>query len=189
MCFKEAPMSVYRTVWRGTRHGKCFLIENGNSVLGRKTSSPRSYYPLEGDGNVGQNMKKKRKMRRSDFKIFDVFFTIPWQLLGLEEGYQPTKFKYLMKSKPSRVSLGTNESYPYDWFLDGEDSCLGDSGGPLWRNIERDGEVRATQIGVVSRGMGCASFNVPVISGSVKKSYSWISGIVRKHKSNDDICI
>ena len=70
----------------------------------------------------------------------------------------------------------------------GKDSCQGDSGGPLWRNIEVEGQVRATQIGVVSRGKGCAGFNDPAIFGSVKRIYSWIRSIVRKHKSNDNMC-
>ena len=84
------------------------------------------------------------------------------------------------------MSLGTKESYPYDWFLGGEDSCQGDSGGPLWRNIEiGDGDVRATQIGVVSRGEGCAGFNNPDIYVSVKKIYRWIRYIVKRHKSNN----
>ena len=55
----------------------------------------------------------------------------------------------------------------------------------MWRNIERGGEVRATQIGVVSRGKGCAGFNDPAIYVSVKKIYRWIHNIVRRHKSNN----
>ena len=91
-----------------------------------------------------------------------------------------------MKQNQTRVSLGTNESYPYDWFLGGEDSCQGDSGGPLWRNIEiGDGDVRATQIGVVSRGKDCAGFNNPEVYVSVKKIYRWIRYIVKRHKSNN----
>ena len=93
-----------------------------------------------------------------------------------------------MKQNQTRVSLGTKESYPYDWLL-GEDSCQGDSGGPLWTNIERKGgrwgDVRATQIGVVSRGEGCAGFNNPAIYVSVKKIYRWIRYIVKRHKSNN----
>merc|ERR1719220_1941543 len=90
--------------------------------------------------------------------------------LNLPAGFQPTKYVYRILQKQSRVSLGTKESYPYDWFLGGVDSCQGDSGGPLWRNIDKGkGEVRATQIGVVSRGKGCAGFNDPAIFGSVKK--------------------
>ena len=46
-------------------------------------------------------------------------------------------------------------------------------------------DVRATQIGVVSRGEDCAGFNNPAIFVSVKKIYRWIRYIVRRHKSND----
>ena len=93
-----------------------------------------------------------------------------------------------MKKQRIKVTLGTNESYPYDWILGGVDSCSGDSGGPLWTNTKKDGEVRATQIGVVSRGMGCAGFNDPAIYGSVKKIHTWIENVVKEHKSNDNIC-
>ena len=112
--------------------------------------------------------------------------------MGFGKDFQPTRFKYVKKQNKTRVSLGTMESYPYDWFLGGEDSCQGDSGGPLWRNIERKGgrrrgmrDVRATQIGVVSRGEDCAGFNNPAIYVSVKKIYRWIRYIVRRHKSNN----
>ena len=74
-------------------------------------------------------------------------------------------------------------------FLGGVDSCQGDSGGPLWRNIDKDGDVRATQIGVVSRGKGCAGFNDPAIFGSVKKIYKWIRRTVKKHKTDKNLCI
>ena len=35
--------------------------------------------------------------------------------MKLSRGYQPTKFVYKLLKKHSRVSLGTKESYPYDW--------------------------------------------------------------------------
>ena len=46
----------------------------------------------------------------------------------------PGKFYYKIKRKSTRVSLGTRESYPYDWFIGGVDSCQGDSGGPMHKN-------------------------------------------------------
>ena len=49
---------------------------------------------------------------------------------------KPTKYWYKMNPKQTRVSLGTKENYPYDWFIGGVDSCQGDSGGPLWRNVK-----------------------------------------------------
>ena len=73
-------------------------------------------------------------------------------------------------------------------FLGGVDSCQGDSGGPLWRNIDKNGDVRATQIGVVSRGKGCAGFNDPAIFGSVRKIYKWIRKTVKKHKTDKNLC-
>ena len=35
--------------------------------------------------------------------------------LKLPTGYQPTRYSYKFLKKPSRVSLGTKETYPYDW--------------------------------------------------------------------------
>ena len=73
--------------------------------------------------------------------------------------------------------------------LGGDDSCQGWPGGPLWRNIDEDGEVRATQTGVTSRGKAaCTGFNDPVIFGSVKKVYGWIKKIVKKHKTDKNLC-
>ena len=78
---------------------------------------------------------------------------------------------------------------PHDTrFLGGVDSCQGDSGGPLWRNIVNGKDVRATQIGVVSRGKGCAGFNHPAIFGSVKKIWKWIRKIVKKYKTDKNVC-
>ena len=50
--------------------------------------------------------------------------------------WKPTKWFYRMNKNQTRVSLGTKQDYPYDWFIGGVDSCQGDSGGPLWRNIK-----------------------------------------------------
>ena len=35
--------------------------------------------------------------------------------MSLSKGYQPTKYNYKILKKESRVSLGTKETYPYDW--------------------------------------------------------------------------
>ena len=48
--------------------------------------------------------------------------------------------------------------------------------------------MRATQIGVVSRGKGCSGINDPAIFGSVKKVYKWIRKIVKKHKTDKNLC-
>ena len=53
----------------------------------------------------------------------------------------------------------------------------------------KDGDkVRATQIGVVSRGRGCAKFNSPAIFGSVRKVYKWIKEIVEKEMEFKIFC-
>ena len=57
--------------------------------------------------------------------------------------------------------------------LGGHDSCLGDSGGPLWRVL---GSTKPTAfiIGVVSRGLNCANSKAPGIYTRIKKYIPWI---------------
>ena len=50
-------------------------------------------------------------------------------------------------------------------------------------------KVRATQIGVVSRGLGCAGFNNPGIFGSVKKILPWIQKVVKKEMKPKNFCL
>ena len=127
-------------------------------------------------------------------------------MLGLPSGYKPTKFLYKIKKNETKDLLDTRQDYPYDWYLGGVDSCTGDSGGPLWRNINKEGDVeaeddldfwniyvqtgtvRATQIGIVSRGEGCANFNNPGIYTNIMKMYSWIKKTINKHKSSNNLC-
>lgn len=64
----------------------------------------------------------------------------------------------------------------YDYIFGGKDSCQGDSGGPLWAWMNIDGQVqpRAIQVGVVSRGQGCARLGSPGVYARVKKLLHWI---------------
>ena len=43
--------------------------------------------------------------------------------MGLESGYEPTRFRYDIEKNLTRVSLGTPSKYEYDWFLGGVDTC------------------------------------------------------------------
>ena len=52
---------------------------------------------------------------------------------------------------------------------------LGDSGGPLYRWYQSEGEIRAFLIGVVSRGTGCANFNQPGIFTKVSAILDFIT--------------
>jgi len=109
--------------------------------------------------------------------------------LGVPKGYRPTKYTFKKGEKVKKNSLGMAEDYPYDWYIGAVDSCQGDSGGPLWRNIkDSTGKIKATQIGTVSRGSGCASFNNPAVFGSIKKSFNWIKEVVQQEMKKEDFC-
>ena len=49
-------------------------------------------------------------------------------------------------------------------------------------------QTRATILGVVSRGIGCASFNSPAIYGSVVKAYDWIKDTLTKESKEGGLC-
>ena len=51
-----------------------------------------------------------------------------------------------------------------------------------------NGTARAAQIGVVSRGYGCAGFNSPAVFGSVKMSYDWIEKTVKDEMKDEGYC-
>ena len=48
--------------------------------------------------------------------------------------------------------------------------------------------TRAIQIGVVSRGKGCAGFNTPAVYGSVKTIFTWIKETVEKNMKEKKFC-
>ena len=47
-------------------------------------------------------------------------------------------------------------------------------------------EVRATLLGVATRGVGCGMFNSPAIYGSVSKSFDWIKNTIAKEMPKGD---
>jgi len=63
----------------------------------------------------------------------------------------------------------------YD-FVGYQDACQGDSGGPYYL-FEKDqrGRKRATMVGLVSRGNGCADKNEPGKATRIKSFLSWIT--------------
>ncbi len=60
-----------------------------------------------------------------------------------------------------------------DHFIGGQDSCLGDSGGPLWK-VYGVRSPTAFLVGVVSRGLNCANNDAPGIYARVKMYLDWI---------------
>ncbi len=66
-----------------------------------------------------------------------------------------------------------------DFFIGGQDSCLGDSGGPLWKVLGSPTR-RAFLVGVVSRGLNCANNDAPGIYARVKMYLGWIYANARE---------
>jgi len=108
--------------------------------------------------------------------------------MDLPKSSKPSKYTFKVVGKRN-TSLGVADDYPYDWFIGGVDSCQGDSGGPLWRNIkDSTGNIRATQIGTLSRASGCGDFNSPALFGSVKKSFQWIKEVMEQEMKDGKYC-
>jgi len=63
-----------------------------------------------------------------------------------------------------------------EMFIGGKDSCLGDSGGPLWKVVHHSSgkASRAYLIGVVSRGLNCANNEAPGIYARTAMYIDWI---------------
>jgi len=74
------------------------------------------------------------------------------------------------------LGLNEDEKYPFSFYVAGTDSCNGDSGGPVYRWIDRV----PTLIAIVARGYGsgrmdgCAEMNFPGIYTRTAKFLDWI---------------
>ena len=66
-----------------------------------------------------------------------------------------------------------NEESLEETVLGGQDSCLGDSGGPLWRVLGSN-KPKVFIIGIVSRGLNCAGSKAPGIYTRVKEYIPWL---------------
>lgn len=65
------------------------------------------------------------------------------------------------------------------------DSCQGDSGGPLIFKSNKDGDV---QIGIVSKGAGCARPDVPGVYANVGTAYNMIGAQLCAWNSTSTFC-
>ncbi len=63
-----------------------------------------------------------------------------------------------------------------DYVLGGKDSCKGDSGGPLWvwHRVSKTAPPIPIQVGLVSRGDGCAKSSSPGVYTRLTKVVGWI---------------
>merc|ERR1719430_501888 len=104
-----------------------------------------------------------------------------------KEFYKPTKYSFHMTGYSTNYEQ-VDDDYPFNWYLGTVDTCQGDSGGPMWRNIKVDGIVRATQLGVVSRGSWCGQFNLPGLYTRVSKIYDWIKETVEANSDGANLC-
>jgi len=122
--------------------------------------------------------KKKKKVMEED------------KALATKAGLKQEVPEHFYKNRKKFASKmkGIPDDYAYNWFIGGVDTCQGDSGGPIWRNIKVGSNVRATQVGVVSRGQGCAIFNSPAIYTDLAKFYDWISTTVKKELAGKKAC-
>ncbi|OXA49421.1 Trypsin-1 [Folsomia candida] len=75
-----------------------------------------------------------------------------------EKAYQPTPLKYAAKGQ---ICVGAG----------GKDSCQGDSGGPLHTG-KNTGDY--TVVGIVSYGIGCASWEYPGVYTKISAYLDWI---------------
>jgi len=130
-------------------------------------------------GMVSFTRRKKQKSKRKEEKNRR-------EKVGMN--VKATRYRYKINKTPRQKSLGVSSDYQFNWFIGGADSCQGDSGGPIWRNIKVEDKVRATLLGVVSRGAGCAQFNSPAIYGSVSRAFEWIKETIATEIGEDQAC-
>jgi len=131
--------------------------------------------------------KKKRKERLA--KDMEKFAELEkkYGKKTADQYYKPSKHVYIMTAYDNTYA-GVAADYPYNWYLGSADTCQGDSGGPIWKNKPVGGDVRGTQLGVVSRGESCGEFNFPGIYTRVSKIYDWIKQTVEANKESTELC-
>ncbi|XP_023329707.1 uncharacterized protein LOC111702294 [Eurytemora carolleeae] len=142
----------------------------------------KAYLPAE--RGVFIKLRKTKAERELDRQLFLKFREL---LTANKEYMRPTKYKYIFQGNKMDLT-GLPENYPYNWYLGGQDSCQGDSGGPLIRNVPVNDRVRATQVGVVARGSGCARFNRPGIYTRVTRIYDWLKKTILENSGGTPMC-
>ena len=114
----------------------------------------------------------------------ETFFGTDLELCAGNVQRRERKYMDYTKEKESQFKfdkiLNATSATHYE-LIGGKDACTGDSGAPLWVEVGRrtSRRRRSIIIGVVSRGLNCASNNAPGIYMRVKKVLKWIEKTAR----------
>jgi len=138
-----------------------------------------------------QRAKKNKEVRVKDKEIMKKIIE-KYGEEDAEKFYKPSKYGLRivkeLGEKDDGIYEGVHVGYPYNWYIGSADTCQGDSGGPLWTNVEAKDGIRATQIGVVSRGKDCGVFQKPGIYTRVSKIYDWLKQTIEENKEDTEMC-
>ncbi|XP_071948291.1 prothrombin-like [Antedon mediterranea] len=80
------------------------------------------------------------------------------------------------------VTQFTNTMFCAGFNKKAKDTCFGDSGGPLMRNVMYNGKKRWVQVGIVSAGKGCAISGQYAYYAHVPKLVPWVNRVMKSHK-------
>ena len=113
------------TIFQGGNKRKLLRFNNEFEICaGKKLPFPKSMLSFTRRSKKRQIIKKQKDEARM-----------------LQLHYRPTKYTYIRNKHKRKITMGTPRNYPFDWILGGSDSCHGDLGGPLWRNIKKNDKV------------------------------------------------
>ncbi|XP_033096956.1 limulus clotting factor C-like isoform X2 [Anneissia japonica] len=87
-----------------------------------------------------------------------------------------------LKQVGEDVSQFTNTMFCAGFNKKAKDTCFGDSGGPLMRNVMHNGKRRWVQVGIVSAGKGCAISGQYAYYAHIPKLLPWIGQVMTNYK-------
>ncbi len=126
-------------------------------------SSPVDFSPLSVIG-MGYDDSMDNSETLQHITDDSTFQKLPTPLCNQRNSYNGEIFEENM------ICAGTMEGV--------KDSCVGDSGGPLFYYDYLRGNKIPVQVGVTSWGNGCGRQNLPGIYSTVSSAYEWIRDVV-----------